>query len=209
MSLLEFSISDNNFTRYLELTQPVDHLFFNADSINYFDQDGFELTVLERASYEANGVSITNILNHRSDQKQWIQLNDSCFKIDHSAIMQRWNFVSQARDQLSEFQPKLPQLKKLLNLKPKWGLDFNLEYYDDHNYIEVIHVEIDHRNYYEAMVSKENLENKIINTDWYDFVQSLLKHKQEWSNLQGFAQNDWKARHWGLSRAEITEKAIA
>lgn len=208
MSSLEFSIADNTFDRYLELQQPVDHLFFNNDNVSYFDQDGFELTGLERASYEVNGVATTTILNHRTDQKTWIEISDPCFKIDHSAVMQRWQFVNQAQDQLRQHVDQLPQLKKFLSLQAKWGLDFDLEYYDHDCYIEVMHVEVDYRNYYEAMAAKSMLEEKIKSTDWYDFVQFLLQHKDSWINLKGFAQNDWKARHWGLSRAEVTEKAI-
>jgi hypothetical protein len=208
MSSLEFSIADNTFNRYLELQHPIDHLFFNNDNVSYFDQDGFELTVLERASYEINGVATTNILNHVGDQQPWIILKDHCFKIDHSAIMQRWQFVNQAQDQLHQYKNRLPQLKKFLNLQPKWGLDFDLEYYDHDCYIEVIHIEIDYRNYYEAVAVKSMLEERIKNTDWYDFVQNLLKHREQWAGLKGFAQNDWKARYWGLNRAEVTEKAI-
>lgn len=209
MSSLEFSIADNTFDRYLELQHPIDHLYFNSANINYFDQDGFELTGLEQASYEVNGVSTTNILNHRSDQKKWISVVDPCFKLDHSAVMQRWQFVNQAQDQLRQYLDRFPQLRKFLIIQSKWGLDFDLEYYDQDCYVEVIHIELDYRNYYEAMAAKSMLEEKILTTDWYEFVKSLLQHRDEWIHLKGFAQNDWKARYWGLSRAEITEKAIA
>jgi hypothetical protein len=209
MSSLEFSIADSIFERYLELKHPVDHLFFNNDNVNYFDQDGFELTGLERASYEVNGVKTTNILNHVGDQRPWIKINDPSFKIDHSAIMQRWQFVQHAQDQLHQHIDLFPQLRKFLNLQSKWGLDFDLDYYDHDCYVEVMHIEVDYRNYYEAIAAKSMLEERIKNTDWHDFVQNLLKHQDQWAGLKGFAQNDWKARYWGLSRAEVTEKAIA
>ena len=100
------------------------------------------------------------------------------------------------------------------SLEPSWksffqGFDFALEYYDDFWSVEVVHFEFDDHNYYEALARKEHLQDKILNTDWIDFVNSLKRHRSDWEHLTAMDQNDWKAKHWGLHRAEHTYKAFA
>ena len=204
-----FTISDNKFDRYLELKQRVSNDVVTDDYLKYFDNDGFELSFLEQEYYRENNVPINRILNHACDQRAWITCEHSNFKVDHSMILQRWEFVQQARMQLEDKKSVFPQLNKYLRLKPKWGLDFSLEYYDDKEAIEVMHIETDYSNYYEAVGSKQFFEKKILSTDWYDFVKSLIKNRLQWEGLQGMEQNDWKAQHWGLVKAEKTLKAFA
>ena len=203
-----FTISDNTFDHYLELKQRVSNDVITEDYIKYFDNDGFELSYLEQEYYRENKVPMKKILNHICDQRVWISCEDKRFKVDHSMILQRWEFVQHARMQLEDKKTKYPQLNKYLRLSKKWGLDFALEYYDDKEALEVLHIETDYSNYYEAAGAKQFFEKKILSTDWNDFVQSLIKDKAQWEGLQGMEQNDWKARHWGLLKAEKTLKAF-
>ncbi len=40
-------------------------------------------------------------------------------------------------------------------------------------------------------------------------MKYFLKYKiSQWECLPGMEQNDWKARHWGLEKAEFTQKAF-
>ncbi len=196
----------NTFEPNLLLTKRVSNDYFTHQYINYFDKDGFELSFLEQEYYREHGIPLTNILNHRSNHLEWIGGGDERFYIDHSSISQRWGFAGEAREQLDNHRSKFPQLVKYLNLKPKWGIDFALEFYDNQQFLEVVHFEMDYYSYDQAMESKEWFEEKIISTDWEHFVGSLISSKEEWVHLNGMEQNDWKARHWGLERAEITLK---
>lgn len=204
-----FTISDNKFDRYLELKQRVSNDVVTDDYIKYFDNDGFELSFLEQEYYRENKVGMNKILNHICDQREWISCKHDKLKVDHSMILQRWEFVQHARMQLEDKKTTFPQLNKYLRLKAKWGLDFALEYYDGDEALEVLHIETDYSNYYEAVGAKQIFEKKIQSTDWNDFVKSLIKNKLQWEGLQGMEQNDWKARHWGLNKAEKTLKAFS
>lgn len=204
-----FSVTSSTFTEKLNLSKRVSNDVITEDYIRCFDNDGFELSYLEQEYYRENGVKLTNALNHNCDQQDWITGGNDKFKLDHCLLLQRWNFVGEAKAQLERHKSTFPQLNKYLQIVPKWGLDFALEYYDDNTWLEVIHIENDYRNLEVALRAKEILQNKLLSTDWDDFVKSLLNHRDEWQHLVGFAQNDWKATHWGLNRAEITEKVFA
>lgn len=204
-----FSISDNNFSKYLFLKDPVSDVYLKDEFIRYFDNDGFELSFLEQEYYIVNNVRINHTLNHYCNQPTWMTLEeDKNLVLDHCMILQRWEFVGEAKQQLEANKLQHPQLNKYLKLKAKWGLDFSLEYYEDDIALEVIHIETDYNNYDEAVAGKEYFEEKFTSTDWHNFTKSILSKKSEWEHLQGMAQNDWKAVHWGLDSAEKTLKAF-
>lgn len=197
--------SDNTFDRDLVLTERI-NCHITDDLVKYFDNDGFELTILEQNYYRANGITLSNIQNHTGDQREWFVFDNDVLRIDHSTILHRRSFDGEARAQIEAHVDKIPQLHKLLNLKPKWGLDFALEYYGEGKFIEVLHFEMDYRSYDDAMLAKRWFENKITNTDWNSFVSFLKGSEHEWTYLRGMEQNDWKARAWGLFKAEETYK---
>lgn len=203
------TITNNNWNdSNLELVKPVEDFKINDKTVMFFDNDGFELSVLEQEYYLENDIFLNPILNHSCDQREWVRCNDKNFKIDHSILLQRWKFAKEAKKQLKNKINAFPQLNKYLKLQNKWGLDFALEYYDQENSLEVLHIETDYKNYEEALQGKEIFEKKLLATDWHDFVKSLIKNKHKWESLQGMDQNDWKAVHWGLKKAEITHKVF-
>ena len=206
---MSFVIHGDSYDRYLDLTKRVSNDVFTSQYINYFDNDGFELSYLEQEFYRENNVSLNPLLNHNCNQKQWLSIDDPNLRLDHCMLLQRWQFVGDAKEQLESHKSRYPQLAKYTRLKPKWGCDFALEYYDDFWSVEVVHFEFDDHNYYEALARKEHLQDKILNTDWIDFVNSLKRHRSDWEHLTAMDQNDWKAKHWGLHRAEHTYKAFA
>ena len=200
-------LTDNTFDRHLQLCTRVPKHEFTDRSVRHFDSDGFELTKLEQAYYKANCIQLSDCLNHISDQKNWILCMDPNFILDHCLLLQRWEFVGDARNQITQYSKEYPQLTRFLKIAPKWGIDFALDYYKDGLALEVIHIEMDYRSYDRAMEAKRQLEHKFMQTDWADFVRSTMVRKHDWEHLAGFAQNDWKAVHWGLNRAEVTEKS--
>lgn len=201
-------LSFNTFDSNLKIDSTVTQAFFTEENIRYFDNDGFELTGLEKAFYCASGIFVDSCLNHSSDSKEWFVCLDDNFKVDHSILLQRWEFVGEAYEQLVEFKNTFPHLNKYLKLKAKWGFDFALEYYSNDEVLEVLHIENDFRTYGEALESRGQFERLILSTDWNDFVRSLKRKKDDWINLPAMQQNDWKAVHWGLKRAETTYKAF-
>ncbi|NBP01640.1 MAG: hypothetical protein EBU90_16195 [Proteobacteria bacterium] len=203
-----FTILTHTFNRYIEITNPIDDNLFTEENVRYFDNDGFQLSLLEQEYYKANKVTITNTLNRAGDRPPWMSCTHDKFYLDHSMMPQRWCYIGAAKEQLELHKNRFPSLIKYINLKPKWGLDFALEYYEADEPLEVLHIEFDFRNYYSALSMKQDLEKKINNTDWEDFKNQLIKRQHEWKKLQGLDQNDWKAQFWGLKKAEKTYKVI-
>lgn len=201
-------IVDNKFDFDLSIKKPIDVIKINDVNVIYFDNDGFELSKLEQEYYKENDIYLDDCLNHLGCQKQWIYCENNKFKVDHSLLLQRYYFTEEAKKQLENNKNRFPQLNKYLRLKPKWGLDFALEYYDSKYALEVLHIELDYNNYFLALEIKEKLERRILNTDWVDFTESLKCKRSQWEGLPGMEQNDWKARHWGLQKAEYTQKAF-
>ena len=147
-------VSQNNFDTDLSLKKRVSNDVITEQYIRYFDNDGFELSYLEQEYYRENNVLLTNCLNHTCCQKEWLKCEDEKFKVDHSLLLQRFYFTDEAQLQLISKKDKFPQLNKYLRLKPKWGLDFALEYYDKDQALEVIHIEVDYNNYNAALEVK-------------------------------------------------------
>lgn len=201
-------ISDSKFLPELHLKRKTNPLYFYKENLQYFDNDGFELNGLEINYYKDNNVDLSNCLNHSADQKEWFICDDKRFKIDHSILLQRWDFVDYAREQLLDFRNQFPQCNKYLRLQSKWGFDFALEYYDQDLVMEVLHIENDFKSYELALEAKQFAETKILSTDWNDFVSNLKRKKNEWEYLPAMAQNDWKASFWGMKKAETTYKAF-
>lgn len=203
-----FTVTNNDFDNYLDLNNRVSNDVITEEYIRYFDNDGFELSFLEQEYYKENNVPINLTLNHFCDQRTWMTYTDENLILDHSMVLQRWEFKGEAKEQLETKKTQYSQLNKYLKLKAKWGIDFSLEYYKDDIVLEVLHMEMDYQNYDEALSAKKFFEEKFISTDWNHFTDSLLKNKSQWEHLQGMDQNDWKAVHWGLNSAEKTFKAF-
>lgn len=203
-----FTVTDAMFDLTLQLNKRVSNDVFTEQYIKYFDNDGFELSYLEQEYYRENNVSINTLLNHPCDQTEWIRCDDPLFKLDHSLLLHRRSFAGEAREQLIKYKSQFPQLDKYIRLTPKWGFDFALEYYYGETSLEVIHFENDYPSYEQALETKSVLEEKILTSDWIHFVQKLIWYKDKWENLPGMQQNDWKAKFWGLNRAEETIKSF-
>lgn len=198
-----------NLYEHAAIEKALGEELFHPKAFPYFDLDGFQLNPLEQAYYCANEVPITEVLGVWAAQYPWIILQSQPnFIMDHSFVVTRCCYNEHAREQILKHSTNYPQLRKMLMLKPKWGLDFALEYYNDQEYIELLHFEMDYSSYQEAQDHKHQLEQRVLNTDWYDFTQRLLACKDSWMGLEGMARNDWKARYWGLDQAEHTLKAF-
>jgi hypothetical protein len=202
-------ITTNNFSNDLALRNKIDEYLFTKENLMYFDNDGFELSNLEKEFYRVNNVLLSNCLNHQADQKIWFECENDNFYLDHSLMLQRWELCDEAKEQVNNKSLVFPQCKKYIKLRKKWGLDFALEYFNKEEVLEVIHIENDYRNFNEAFENKKELENKILSTDWHDFVKKLNSHKYEWQGLSVIQQNDWKASYWGMPKAETTFKAFS
>ena len=203
-----FSLSSHTFPQHAVVEYAIDDKFFVWDNIRYFDNDGFQLSLLEQEFYKNNGMWLKYINGVWGYQDVWLTGGDNRFMIDHSMIITRCGYTGEALDQLYKYSEKFPYLKKYTKLQPKWGLDFALEYTDGEDFLEVLHIEMDYSSRSEAEDAKKHFEDRLLATDWEAFTKYLIEHRDEWAPLQGMDRNDWKARQWGLTKAECLLKVV-
>jgi len=202
------------FTDFPYLTTPIDRSLVETLPFKDFDKDGYEIpTPLEHLHYEANGVELNREIQfHIAPVQEWyhdIEQSEQGLVLDHCMLLTRYAFAGEARQQLTEVSQHRPILQKLLNIKPKWGIDFSLDYVTHDIVMEVIHIEQDFDTLEDAYRAKERLENIIDTTDWYEGAIELWKRKSEWENLSSDDHSDYKAQFFGWKRAFDNKKVFS
>lgn len=182
------------------------------EDFNYYDKDGFELNIAERKFYaEMNFPLNHSILNHTCWQEPWFELekgHDDLI-LDHAIFLCRAAYSGNAREQLLELKETVPLADYLIRTHIKWGYDFSLDAIRDGTVFEVLHVEFDHNNYDTFGESMIKFDYLVRHTDWKDAADRIWNNRDQWQNLKGYAQNDWKARYLiSWDKAEFTEKAV-
>jgi len=205
--------SDAQFDTNPYLTTPIERNLVETLPFRDFDKDGFEIpTPLEYLHYEINNIELNREIQfHIAPVKEWyrdLENSEEGLVLDHCMILQRFAFGGAALDQLKEVANKRPILQKLINIEPKWGIDFSLDYVTHDIVMEVIHIEQDFITLEEAQEAKERLEYIIDNTDWEQGAQDLIKRKSEWIDLSSDDHSDYKAQFFGWHRAFDTRKVF-
>lgn len=185
-------------------TNPVEKLVYlpTAEDLDLFDQNGYDLTPLERHYAYSNFAKPKRHRDHIHAVKfDWIvqEYRYEGAVLNHSLLFERKAYAGAALAELTNWSKTLPLINKLLALRPKWGLDFSMDYVDRQgNAFEVLHWEYDGFDYNEVEVRKVQVEAKLARIDWDDAAQQILKHKQEWHHLDFFAQSHWKCDYFGI-----------
>ena len=184
-----------------------------ALDFQYVDKDGFELNQAEIKFYNAMNYPIHyGTLNHTCWQVPWYTLtknNDNIF-LDHAVVLQRCDYEGPAREQIEEFTEYTPHSYYLLQLRPKWGYDIDINAISqDNTAFEILHIEYDTNDYDQFVLAKSQIEEFIENTDWSKAKQDIWNNRNEWELLKGYDQNNWKAKHiLNWNQSEYLEKAI-
>lgn len=175
-----------------------------AEDLALFDQNGYDLTELEKEFASANEATPKPHRSHRTALKQdwFVQEEKSSGAIlNHSLLFERKGYKGAALTQLKFWAVDLPRVYQLIAMRPKWGLDFSMDWVDhEGNAFEVLHWEYDGFDYNEITEIKEIVQSKIKEIDWDDAGQRILKHKDEWHHLDFFAQSDWKCNYFRIPR---------
>jgi hypothetical protein len=186
--------------------KPVAKLVYlpTADDLALFDQNGYDLTVLEQHFAYGNWVKPKKHREHiRAVKQDWFtqdaRLEGSV--LNHSLLFERKAYSGEALAELKFWAKTMPLVNKLIALRPKWGLDFSMDYVDRQgNAFEVLHWEYDGFDYDEVQVRKLQVQAKISCIDWDDAAQQILKHKDQWHHLDFFEQSHWKCDYFGIPR---------
>ena len=202
------------FTNSPYLTIPIQQLDAETLPLRDFDKDGYEVPApLELAYYKSNNVIMnTEIQYHIAPVQEWFtdtEKSEHGLVLDHCMILTRYALAGEAREQLEEVAKNRPIVNKLLSIKPKYGIDFSLDYVTHDVIMEVIHIEQDFTTLEEANEAKEKLEHIIDTTDWYQGVVDLQSKKHEWENLSSDDHSDYKAQFFGWHRAFDNKKVFS
>jgi hypothetical protein len=175
--------------------------------LSLFDQNGYDLSPLELKYSQVNNCSTTKHRKHRTAIKNpWFtQLPvKQGAHLNHSLLFERKAYAGSALAQLKSWANKLPLLHKVIAMRPKWGLDFSMDYVDrEGNSFELLHWEWDSFNYNEVIAIKEQIEPKLSSIDWEYAAKQLLAHKDEWHHLDFFAQSDYKCNFFGVPKEQF------
>jgi len=173
-----------------------------ARDLALFDQNGYDLTDLEQHYAKANQTRAhAHREHHHALKAPWFTQPDRVegAVLNHSLLFERKGYTGEALQQLERWAKSNPLIYKIIRIRPKWGLDFSVDYADrDGNVFEVLHWEYDGFEYDEVQSRKQQLEAKFAAIDWDDAAASILKQKDQWHHLDFFAQSDWKCNYFGI-----------
>jgi len=173
-----------------------------AHELALFDQNGYDLTGLEQRYAEVNCAPAKAHREHRRALKSlWFTQPERVegAVLNHSLLFERKGYSGEALEQLERWAQANPLVYKIIRMRPKWGLDFSMDYVDRAgNVFEVLHWEYDGFDFEEVETRKQQLESKLVAIDWDDAAASVLKLKDQWHHLDFFAQSDWKCNYFGI-----------
>ena len=199
-------ITDNQFEADGYWTEPVAKLVYipTAEDLALFDQNGYDLTELEKHFASSNCAGADSHRCHRTAlKKPWFTQAYAIegAVLNHSLLFERKGYAGAALAELKYWAKDLPLIHKLIAMRPKWGLDFSMDYVDRQgNAFEILHWEYDSFDYDEICAVKAAVEPKLLAIDWGSAAQDLIKYKDNWHHLDFFAQSDWKCEYFGISK---------
>lgn len=186
----------------------VDHDLIESNKcVHLFDQNGYDLTPLEieYSKWNTPNNKHPSLVMHRNEkhyslQKPWFSQDEklSGYVLNHSMLLERKGYSGEALTQLIDFSRRNPLIKKLLAMKPKWGIDLSIDYVDsqDDDVFELLHFEYDSFDYSHILSVKKRIETVVNVTDLNFASQDLKARKNEWFNLEFFEQSAYKCNYF-------------
>jgi hypothetical protein len=198
-------LTDSRFDSNGYWDKPVEKIVYlpTAEDVSLFDQNGYDLTELEKHYAYSNWSKPKKHREHRVALKQpWFVHELPVIEgavLNHSLLFERKGYAGAALEELKHWAKVLPLINKVTAIRPKWGLDFSMDYVDRQgNAFEVLHWEWDSFIYEETECIRKIIEPILLNIDWTDAAQQILEHKEQWYNLDFFAQSRWKCKYFGI-----------
>ena len=194
--------TENTLNPNSHWTLPVKNFVFHPEHVALFDQNGYDLTVVEQQFAKANGYTPKEHRHLHTCKEKWFYDAEISYvgpHINHSDLYFRHGFDLDAKDQLEEIAKDQPIYNKLLKMRPKWGVDMSIDYCDkEGNVFELLHFEWDSFFREQVKIVMHKVEDIVNRLDWDEKAQEMLERKDEWHHLGFFEQSDWKQNFWGL-----------
>jgi len=198
--------TNNQFNSNPYFNKPIDQNFVpTVEQTELFDQNGYDLTPLERLYAEANGqAGRWHRPNHYALKYDWFvdeQNAVSGAHINHALLFERKGYAGAALEQLERWAQHNNLIYKIIKMRPKWGMDISVDYVDSNgNVFELLHWEYDGFNYQEIADKKIHIEKFLLSIDWDHAAREMIRRKSEWHHLGFFEQSAWKTEFFGIER---------
>lgn len=200
------SLSNNQLDPQGRWSKPVRADFVpQVGHLKFFDQNGYDLTDIEQKfAIHNDRRPLEHRGKHRMAIKQdWFvqELRIEGAVLNHSLLFERKGYEGAALEQLETWAKDLPLIYKIIAMRPKWGLDFSMDWVDrDGNAFEIVHWEYDGFSYEEISEAKAAIEPILMGIDFEQAGKDMLKNKNKWHHLDFFEQSDWKCAFFGIPK---------
>lgn len=207
--MYDLILTDNCFDPNGYWTKPIAKLLYvpTISDIDLFDQNGYDLTEIEKHYASSNNTLASSHRSHRTAiKKSWFKQESKIegAVLNHSLLFERKSFKGEALDRLKYWARENPLIYKIISIRPKWGLDFSMDYVDrNNNVFEILHWEYDGFDHNEIQHIKEEIEPILYSIDWDDAGKKILDHKEDWYHLDFFSQSDWKCNYFGVPKEKF------
>ncbi len=147
-----FTVLDYKLVQHPYISEPLpdESVFERLVAPEFFDRFGYELTYIESLYHQHNNIaghvlvpgSPTDAAACIQDWMVQEEQHPHIF-LDHCHLNTRYAYEGEALEQLKRLSKKYPRLVKVLNIKPKYMVDFCVDYITEDKVVELIHIEHD------------------------------------------------------------------
>jgi len=172
-----------------------------AKFVGLFDQNGYDLTVLETMYSTCNYQTYDSHRYKQTLKQEWFTQSEKTegAVLNHAYLFERKGYAGAALSQLQSWAIVNPMMYKLISYRPKWGIDFSMDWVDRNgNVFEILHFEFDGFKFEEVNAVRIEMEKKFLSIDWVEAGKDLLKRKSEWHHLGFFEQSEWKCNYFNI-----------
>jgi hypothetical protein len=203
---MQLTISSNKLNPNPHWFNPISQQIIpSIEQTELFDQNGYDLTPLERLYAEANGqAGRWHRPNHYALKYNWFidgKNSVTGAHINHALLFERKGYAGAALAQLEGWAPHNNLIYKIIKMRPKWGMDISVDYVDTAgNVFELLHWEYDGFDYQEISDKKTHIEKCLLDIDWDSAAAEMIRRKSEWHHLDFFEQSAWKTEFFGIEK---------
>ena len=175
------------------------------EDFDYPDPHGFKLNIAEQEFYKASNKLVHPFYGNWHDTMLHMDLdhpNEASFSnrflLTHSYTQYRCNFKGAAYEAIKTHAIcGLRQAQILLQLRPKWGISFQLYAKNGsgcNTLYELLSLDYNYISYTEFNNSADAICNKLTQLDWDKYADEIWDRREEWELLSLYDQRQWKCK---------------